>query len=218
MKIILLGSTGLVGKSCLKYLSNDIAIDEVLALVRKKTDVNLLKAREVVFNFDEAEKQEELIAGDVLICCLGTTIKKAKSKAAFKKVDFEYPVKLAQIAYKNGIKHFIVISSIGANTKSSSFYLKVKGEMEEAIKKIPFKTISIFRPSILFGIRDEFRLGESIGIGFMKLVSPLLFGKLSKYRGIEADTIAIAINKLVKSPHESVVTFESNMIKNLVVS
>lgn len=218
MKIILLGSTGLVGKSCLKYLTNDIAIDEVIALVRKKTDVNLLKATEVVFNFDEAEKQEELITGDILICCLGTTIKKAKSKEAFKKVDFEYPVKLAQIAFKNGIKHCIVISSIGANANSSSFYLKVKGEMEEAITKIPFKSISIFRPSILFGIRDEFRLGEKIGVSFMTLISPLLFGKLNKYRGIEAETIAMAVNKLVKTPHDSVVIFESDMIKNLVLS
>jgi uncharacterized protein YbjT (DUF2867 family) len=218
MKVILLGSTGLIGKNCLKFLSNDIAVDKVTALVRKKTDVNLLKAEEVVFDYDNAEKQQEIIVGDVLVCCLGTTIKKAKSKEAFKKVDLEYPVKMAKIASQNGIKHLIVISSIGADVNGSTFYLKVKGEMEEQIKKIPFQTISILRPSILFGDRDEFRLGEKIGIGFMKLTGPLFFGKFSKYQGIEAETIAIAINKLIKRPHNTIEVFESDEIKTLAGS
>ena len=123
--------------------------------------------------------------------CLGTTIKQAKTKAAFRKVDFEYIHIAAQLAGSQQSKSFVWISSVGANAKSKSFYLRVKGELENAILAMPnLKNPSAVRPSLLLGKREQPRFAEKVGAWFSRLIAPLLFGRLAKYKPVSAGQVA----------------------------
>src|SRR5690606_24320068 len=122
---------------------------------------------------------------DDVFCCLGTTIKKAGSQNAFRRVDYDYPVALGKLAKSAGAKRFLVISAMGADARSNIFYSRVKGQMEEALKKMEFPALHIFQPSLLLGKRDEFRLGEKAASVLAPAISPLLRGKMKKYKPIE---------------------------------
>ena len=110
---------------------------------------------------------KEPLKGDVLFSCLGTTKKQAGSIAAQRIVDFDYQLQIAQIAVENGVPHYLLVSSSGANAKSRAAYMKMKGELEEQVKALPFQRISIFQPSLLLGDRPESRFGEQLAALFM---------------------------------------------------
>lgn len=190
MKALILGATGLVGQSLLGQLLQDNHYEEIIVFVRRKIDLEHDKLHQVIINYEELDNFIEHFKVDHLFCCLGTTIKVAKTKEAFRKVDFEYPLAAAKLGKSLGIKHFLLVSALGADSKSSVFYNKTKGEVEEAIKNIEIPTFTYLRPSILLGERSESRIGESIGAGIGKLISPLMFGALKKYRPIEASEVA----------------------------
>ncbi|MBA2613219.1 MAG: oxidoreductase [Bacteroidetes bacterium] len=169
-----------------------------MILVRRKTELNHLKLEERIVDFDNIDAS--IIKGDDIFCAIGTTLKKAGSKENQYKIDCEYPFKIAQLAKQNNVKQFILVSSIGASAKSSNFYLKTKGELEEKIAGLNFNAFIILRPSFILGVRKEFRLGEKIGIFFAVLLGPLFIGRLKKYKGVKAITIA---KKMIKAANEN---------------
>jgi uncharacterized protein YbjT (DUF2867 family) len=190
---VIAGATGLVGKQLMFKLLDSPLYYRVVALVRKKMPVRHEKLIQMEVDFDHLYDLKYQILGDDFFCCLGTTIKQAGSKAAFYKVDFTYCYELARIASANGAHRFLLVSAVGADAKSSIFYSRVKGELENAIKKLNFPHFQVFRPSFLVGERVQSRLGEKLGIGFAKAISPLMLGMLEKYKPIEAVQVATSM-------------------------
>ena len=184
---LIVGATGLTGKHLLEFLLADVRYASVHALVRKAALQAHPKLSEHVIDFESLRK---LPKADDAFCCLGTTIKKAGSQAAFRKVDFDYVVNFATAAKSAGAKHFLVVSALGANAKSSVFYNRVKGEMENALKAMNFESLHIFRPSFLLGERAEARLGERLGIAVFSALAPLMIGPTRKVRPVEAKGLA----------------------------
>ena len=168
--ILLLGATGLVGTECLRQAIADDRISHITVLSRSLLSVHHHKITEVITPLEEMEKYPGAFSADAVVCALGTTINKAGSQEVFRKVDFEFPLRAATIAHAQGAKHFLLVSALGANSRSSVFYNRVKGETEDAVIKIPFNCITIVRPSLLLGDRKEFRLGERIA----QLFSPFI--------------------------------------------
>jgi uncharacterized protein YbjT (DUF2867 family) len=204
---IIIGATGLVGNVLTDELLKDNRYEKVRILVRKKIEKQHPKLEQIIFDFNAPDSA--LIFGDEVYCCLGTTIKKAGTKEAFRKVDFDYPQTIAKIAKKNGIKQFSIISSMGANPNSKIFYSKVKGEIEEALKQIDFQSLIIVRPSMLLGNRGEFRLGERIGKVFMNLFSIFIPKNFKAVTATKvAKTMVLALNKRNKG----ITCIESNEI------
>lgn len=194
MEAIVVGSTGLIGSELLKLLDKDQSFTKITALVRKKTATVSTKLIEVEVDFgslpaDLFEKQ------DVVFCCLGTTIKKAGSKEAFRKVDYEYPLLTAKIAKEKGVEQFAIVTAMGSNPQSKIFYNNVKGDIENALKNINFESLGIFRPSMLLGNRAEVRTGERIGQAVMKLFSWVI---PKNYKAIQAKSVAIAMVNFAK--------------------
>jgi uncharacterized protein YbjT (DUF2867 family) len=167
MKIALIaGASGLTGSFLLQQLLESNRYDRVKALVRRPLEREHPKLEQVVFDYDNPDP--ELIEADHVYCCLGTTMKKAGSKEAFRKVDYDYPLQLARMAYRNGAQKFALVSAVGANSRSMFFYNRVKGQLEEAIREIAFSATYILRPSMLLGPRQEKRFGEELGKAVMK--------------------------------------------------
>ncbi len=192
--VILAGSSGLVGRQLLTELIQDISVGKILLLNRRPSGVQHAKIEEVITDFSDLHKVEQKFLGfEVLFCCIGTTMKIAGSKEAFMKVDYNIPIQLAESAVRKDVKKFIVISSLGADPKSSNFYLQTKGRMEEKIGALKFFKIAFIRPSMLLGPRKEFRLGEKIGQVLMLLFSFLMIGSLKKYKAISHETVAKAM-------------------------
>lgn len=185
---LVIGSSGLVGNYIVQQLFLSQKYSKIILLVRRKGKFNHLKIEEVVFDFDNPN--HSLIKADDVYCAIGTTLKKAGSKENQYKIDCAYPFEIAKIAAKNGIKQFALVSSLGANYQSSNFYLRTKGDLEEKLKSLQFKSLIIVRPSIIDGARKENRAGESFALGLMKILSPFFIGKLKKYRPVHALSIA----------------------------
>lgn len=195
---LLVGATGLVGGHLLNLLLADDTYKEVKSFVRRPTGKVHPKLKEIVTDFSRLETVENEFHGDDFFCCVGTTIRKAGSQEAFEKVDYAIPVHTAELAAKQGVNHYLIISSLGADATSGNFYLRTKGKMEEKLKSIGFRNLSILRPSLLTGDREEFRVGESIGKYAMKALDPLLIGGWRKYRSIAARDVAKAMLRIAK--------------------
>ena len=215
---LIAGATGLVGKACLYELLESNSYARVTALVRKPIPLKHHKLHQLVVDFDNLHAvKEELFANDVY-CCLGTTIKVAGSQENFKKVDYYYPLELAHLTKLNGADTFLLISAMGADAKSSIFYSRVKGEVEQAIDTIGFQLFGIFRPSLLLGDRTEFRLGEQIAKVVMKGLGWLFVGPLKKYKGIQASTVAKAmVNAASLNRTQGKMIYENDSLFKLAV-
>ena len=215
---VILGASGLVGGDLLAKLLDSDAYSEVIALVRKDLGINHPKLKVCSIDFDNLAKYKALIVGDDMFCCLGTTIAKAGSQDAFRRVDYQYPIQFAQIAKENDFKQYLIVSSIGANANSSVFYLKTKGECEDAISEIGLESFSIFRPASLLGDRKESRLNEKITLPLLKALSFLLIGKLRKYRPIEASKVAESMLRIAQKNNRGVTIYESDEINETTFS
>lgn len=213
---LIAGATGLIGKSCLQLLLHDNYYQKIIVLSRKAISFSHPKMEEKIIDFDDIKKFKHLIVAHHIFCCLGTTMKKAGTKANFRKVDLEYPYQLAKISLNNGALQFNLVSAISADHRSSIFYNKTKGEVEELISKMNYKSVNIFRPSILLGERAENRPAEKTGIKLMKGVSFLLIGPLSKYKPVEAEKVAKAMVMTAKRELPGVNIFESDKIQDMV--
>ncbi|WP_431028936.1 oxidoreductase [Lysinibacillus sp. LZ02] len=189
---IVVGATGLVGSKLVQLLCESKEYISVTVLTRRQLNYTHKKLVERMVNFDELVESDLEFADDVF-CCLGTTIKKAGTREQFEKVDIEYPLHIAAMAKKRGIQHFIVISAMGANEKSMAYYNRVKGKLEKELIDMDLPQLSIVRPSLLVGNRQEFRLGEKVGEVALRTLNPLLIGPLKKARSIEASQVALAM-------------------------
>lgn len=185
---LVIGSSGLVGNYIVQQLFLSNKYSKVILLVRKKGKFNHLKIEEVIFDFDNPDAS--VLKGDDIFCAIGTTIKKAGSKENQFKIDCEYPFNIAKLAKENGVKQFMLVSSLGAKANSSNFYLRTKGELEKRLQSLNFESLIIARPSLIGGNRKESRPGEKMALLFMEVFGPLFFGKLKKYRIVYATDIA----------------------------
>jgi len=215
-KAIIFGSTGLTGFQLLKHLCNHVNYDEVICYNRKPIAYHHPKFKEVINDLYDLTGAIASIEADEVFCSLGTTIKKAGSQQAFLKVDHDLPVSIAKIAEQSKVKHFLVVSSIGANANSGNFYLHTKGQMEEQILGLSIPQITIVRPSMLLGERNEYRFGEEMGKIILKIFTPFMVGKLKKYRGIEAETVAKAMIIIANSNPSNRKIFESHELEEIV--
>jgi uncharacterized protein YbjT (DUF2867 family) len=214
-KAVIAGASGLIGSKLLNILLQEAYYHEVLILVRKELPVSHKKLVQLVIDFDKLDEHAGAITGHALFCCLGSTRKKTPDMTIYRKIDHDYPLRLAQLAEQNSVEQYHLVSAIGANSHSSNFYTKMKGEVEEAIEKVGLKCLHIYQPSILTGDRKESRPMERFSIGLMKLINPLLVGGLRKYRSIPAETVARAMfNESIKK-QEGVFVHSSDQIKLL---
>jgi len=187
------GATGLVGSHVLELLLADPQWSHVVTVGRRKTSNHNAKLEQRVLNLSELDSVTDLPHVDDVFWCLGTTIKQAGSQPAFRLVDHEFVVGLARAGLRAGATQFLLVSAIGADPESRVFYSRVKGETEAAIRKLSYRGIQIFRPSLLLGDRSEFRLGERIAMLGAPMLPLLLVGRLRRYRPIQAATVARAM-------------------------
>lgn len=206
---LVVGATGLVGNALTHRLIDSAAYEKVKVLVRQSLGWQHPRLQEIQYDFDHPNSL--LVQADDVFCCLGTTMKKAGSKEAFRKVDYQYPLDAAKRALVNGARQFLLVSSMGANPDSSFFYNRVKGELERDIKALNYPTFLVFRPSLLLGDRKDFRLGERIGEGLMKLFNPLI---PAKYKGIQIERVANAMCQKAQQGLTGKHVFESDQLQN----
>jgi uncharacterized protein YbjT (DUF2867 family) len=190
---LIAGASGLVGGFLLRQLLDAPEYDRVVALDRRPLELAHPRLVQVTADFAALDKFAADLRGDDAFCCLGTTIRKAGSRAAFRAVDHAAVLAFAWAARRGGAARFFVVSSLGANARSRVFYNQVKGETEEALEVLGFRTLAIFRPSLLLGPRVESRPGERVAAAVMWLAEPLLLGPLRQYRAIRAEVVARAM-------------------------
>lgn len=186
---IIAGPTGLVGSNILRFLSENN--HNTIALLRSPIKQLPSNTEELIIDFDSLLNEGSLPRCDHVFICLGTTIKIAKSKDNFKKVDLDYPLAVARKALDSGAKKLTLISSVGADSKSKNFYLRIKGELEDAILDLGFESVNIFRPSFLIGKGGRRRAtSEKIFMKAAKIIDIFCIGSARKYRSIDAQIIA----------------------------
>jgi uncharacterized protein YbjT (DUF2867 family) len=190
---IMAGASGLVGEQCLRHLLARGMHEKVVAFVRGPLNITHKRLEQRTIDYERLGRMSAFPRVQDVFCCLGTTIKKAGSEAAFRLVDYEYVVRLAETSRRSGADHFYLVSAVGADPNSRIFYSRVKGEAERAVGRLGFAGLHVFRPSFLIGKRSERRPGEAVGIAAARLVSIVLVGAARKYRPIRAETVARAM-------------------------
>lgn len=208
--IALFGATGLVGRECLKLLLERSEYARILVYVRRELTLELTPAQQSrvqvqVIDFERLASYPDLCAADQIVCATGTTIRKAGSQQAFRRVDFTYPLELARLGRERGAQHFLLVSSLGASARSSVFYSRVKGELEDAVLALPYRAHTILRPSLLLGDREEFRLGE-------KVAERLSFLAPRRYRPVHVRDVARALVSVAAADVAGVRIIESSDI------
>jgi uncharacterized protein YbjT (DUF2867 family) len=192
---LLAGTTGLIGSQLLDLLLQSNDYEKVIAISRRPLDKVHPKLTNLVCELNQLQNHVSELKADDVFCCLGTTMKNAKTKEAFRAVDFDAPLALAKIAKENGAKQYLIISALGANKDSSIFYNKVKGEVEEAIAQISFDGFHIFQPSLLTGPRKEQRTGEEAAQVFYKIFGFLIPKKFASIESIKVARAMVAFAK-----------------------
>ncbi|BBE19189.1 oxidoreductase [Aquipluma nitroreducens] len=193
-----IGASGLVGHELLAQLLDHSEFEKVRIFVRRSTGIVHPKLEEQIIDFDQTESWIHLVKGDVLFSTLGTTIKTAKTKENQYRVDFTYQYEFAKAASENGVDAYLLVSSLGANPQSSVSYSRMKGELEDAVAKLPFKKLFIIRPSILDGNRQEKRAGEKVGLILSRFVTRFM---LRAYKPTPVDLLA---SKMIRLSLENV--------------
>jgi len=211
MTAIIAGSSGLVGKYVLSHLLASSRYSKVVALTRYDLSITDSKLVQIRTDFTSLKTDLASVNCDDVFCCLGTTIAKAGSTEKFYEVDFKYPLDLARVTKDLGATQFLLVSALGANKDSSIFYNRVKGEVEQAISVVCFKSFHIFRPSLLLGPRHEKRPGEDAAKVFFRL-----FGFLvpSKYKPVHAGQVAAAMVYCASRETEGEVIHHSEDLRN----
>lgn len=187
MKSIIIGATGLTGSLLLEKIAASDNFTSVTAIVRRD---GTTQHKKISYNITDFEKIAALkFQADTAFSCLGTTIKTVGNRENFRKVDFTYNLEFARACKKNGVERFILLSAMGADPASRIFYSSVKGELEEEVKKLGFRYLTIVRPSLLEGPRTEWRRGEFIARKIMKVINPVFIGKLKKFRSVNIEQL-----------------------------
>ncbi|MDP2337908.1 MAG: NAD(P)H-binding protein [Bacteroidota bacterium] len=188
-----IGASGFVGQQLVSQLLNHPEFEKVRVFVRRGTGISNPKLDEQIIDFDQPDSWKSLVQGDVLFSTMGTTIKTAKTKENQYRVDFTYQYEFAKAAAENGVSVYVLFSSMGANPKSSVFYSRIKGELEDTVEKMNFKKMLIFRPSILDGDRQEKRAGEKFGLFVTRFLTHFI---LKNYRPTPVDVLAAKMIRL----------------------
>ncbi|BDY06428.1 NAD(P)H-binding protein [Ferrimonas sp. YFM] len=207
---VVIGATGVVGRALVDQLSRQPNIQQVRTLTRRPAPHSSPKVDNRVIDFDHLSQYADLMKGDLLFSCLGTTRKQAGSIDAQRKVDYSYQWRVAELAAEQGVGHYLLVSSSGADPKSKSPYLKMKGELEQRVRSLPFNRISVFQPSLLLGQRSDFRAGEALAA----LVMPTLclLPGLRRFRPIRGEQVAAKMVAVSQSPGHPVETFRLDEI------
>jgi uncharacterized protein YbjT (DUF2867 family) len=212
---IVFGATGLVGKALVEELCKSDRYSTIKIFVRSKTDfVGREKIIEIILDFNNLKEYSEMITGDDLFICTGTTIKKAGTIRKMEEIDRDLPIKIASLASSNSVQRMAVISSIGADHLSSNNYLRMKGEMEQGLMKLKFSNLVILRPSILLGSRSERRTAEALGKVMIRISGPFMIGRLAKYKGIEGTKVAFAMVRSI-AVNSGIQILESDEIQKI---
>lgn len=190
---LLAGATGLVGGHLLERLLAEPVYARVVALVRRPLELENAKLEPRVVEFDHLAEMPDPPGVDDVFCCLGSTIRKAGSQAAFRRVDHDYVMATARLGLAGGARRFLLVSAIGSSPSAMTFYSRVKGEAEASVTALGYPALHIFQPSILMGERQESRPGERLGIAAVRVLNGLLAGPLRPYRGIRPETVAAAM-------------------------
>lgn len=206
MTAIILGATGLTGSLLLELLLKDSFFNKVVVITRKETKIDHPKIEEHLVGMLSLDEHERLFRGNVVFCCIGTTRAKTPDKEIYRMIDYGIPVSAAQLAAKNGVFRFIVMSSTGADEKSYLFYNRTKGEMERDVLKANIANTFILRPSLIIGKRNEKRKGEQTAALLMTAMTGIM---PKNYRPIKASDIAKAMVWLAKND------FEDNIISSV---
>lgn len=208
---LLLGATGMIGSTVMELLLQDERYDRVLAFSRREIPLSHPKLKVEIIDFQNMEAHQDAFAGDELFCCLGTTMKKAGSEEAFRFVDYKIPYEAAKLAHAQGLKHYLIITAMGADVKSFFFYNRVKGEIERDLTELGLPRLSILQPGLLLGDRNEQRIGESIAQQVSKVFSPIL---PNNYKPISGQSVARAMIKIANQESEQL-RFSSGELQSL---
>jgi uncharacterized protein YbjT (DUF2867 family) len=215
-KAFLFGASGFIGSHLLQELLNNNDYEQVTIVVRKDQNITHPKLKTLIGDFHTLPQLKEDIIADEIFIALGTTKKHTPNEKEYYQIDHDYPVLAAKTAKENGAKSVFVVSSIGANPNSTIFYTKTKGELERDLIALDFEHTHIFEPSMIVGNRKENRPSEKIFIKIFTIISPLLIGKLNKYKGIDGKDIAKAINNSAKDQTEKVKIYKWNEMNSLL--
>jgi uncharacterized protein YbjT (DUF2867 family) len=205
---LIVGATGLIGDILTHRLVESPTYERVKVLVRKSLNWQHPRLQEILFDFDHPNGL--LVQGDDIFCCLGTTMRQAGSRDAFRRVDYQYPLEVARLGLANGARQFSIVTAMGADFGSRFFYNRVKGETERDLRALNYPSLTIVRPSLLLGQRTEARLGERVGAGFMRLFAPLI---PARYKAIEAAKVANALLQTAQQPESRVRVLESDALQ-----
>ena len=214
---LVFGSSGLVGSHLVRLLNKNSIYEKIKLFVRSTSEIKTSKIEIINTDFNNLSNHKEDINGDDCFFCIGTTKKNTPDKDEYRKIEYDIPVEIAKIAKSNSINSFFYVSSGFADPKSSSAYLKNKGQVEEELIKLNFSILGIMRPSFLVGNRKEKRPGEEVGIFFFKIFSPLLLGPLKKMRPIQSEKVAKVMIKIANENLKKTI-FESNEIAELALN
>ena len=214
---IIFGSSGLIGNELFKTILLGNTYSKIKIFVRTIPEVDNPKVEIIKTDFRNLEKYKDKINGDDCYFCIGTTKKDTPDKSEYTRIEYDIPVRVATIAKENSVNSFFYVSSIGANSKASSNYLKNKGQVEEEIKNLNFKKLAIIRPSLLIGNRKSFRLGEVIFMPVMNTLTLFAFGSLKKYKPIKIENVVKAMLYISTSTSNKIV-YESNELETLAKS
>lgn len=216
---LLVGATGLIGSALLKQLIQDPLVSKVTIITRRPLEVKelgseseLTKLHAIVSSFDDLDKTLEQISADAVFCTLGTTIKIAKTREAFRKVDYEYPLTLAQFAERTNASLFSIVTSMGASSSSKFFYSRVKGELQDALAKLRIPMVHVFQPSLLLGERSQARPVEAFGALMSKGLQFVMVGPMRKYRPIRGEDVALAMNRAAKQVMQNNAVSKSTIV------
>jgi uncharacterized protein YbjT (DUF2867 family) len=212
---IVAGASGLVGERVLRRLLAGGSYDRVVALVRGPLSITHKRLEQRTVDYERLGRMSAFPRAEDVFCCLGTTIRKAGSPEAFRKVDVEYVARLAEVSVRAGSTQFLLVSSVGANPASGNFYLRCKGEAEQMLRALPYKSCQIFRPSFLVGHRRERRPGEAFGIAAARLISFAMVGPAARYRPIRADDVAKAMLAVARDAPPGIHVYESREMQAL---
>jgi len=216
----IIGATGMIGNYLLEALLIDNYFDIVRVVVRRPYQKTSVKIEVKLVDFNDAESFKLALEGcNTIFSCIGTTQKNVKGdNELYRKIDFDIPVKAARFGKEIGCEKFVIVSSVGANSRSTTFYLRLKGELENAIHSVGLDTVHIMQPSMLLGNRKEQRTGESLLQNSMKLISILFFGSIRKYKAIHGKTVAAAMLNAAKKDDKGFFRYTYDGIKEMTSS
>lgn len=207
-RLLLCGATGLVGREALRLALADARISEVVAPTRRPLAAHP-KLLNPVVDFEQLPANASWWRADAAICTLGTTIRDAGSREAFRRVDFDYVLAFARLARSGGTRAFALTSSLGADATSRSFYLRTKGEVEQALQALDFASLTLIRPSLIGGERERRRTLEHVGMQVLKVLEPCV---PRRYRTVPAERIALALVGSVKDAVPGCVVIPSEQL------